>query len=72
MVPIRKTYKARQAGYQHVKALPENALTVSAYCKQHEYTNPYFYQLARQGKGDFKIVVFQGINFVIPSKSNTG
>ncbi len=62
-----KTYRNNENLYRPVTELPANAMTVNEYCKQRGCTNPYIYQLVRTNKAtDFEIVIFKGINFVIP------
>lgn len=61
-----KTYRAGYNRYESVEVLPVNAMTVAEYCEQRGCTNPYIYKLHKDGKGNFKIVIFKGINFVIP------
>jgi hypothetical protein len=54
--------------YEKVDKLPKNALTVSEYAKQRDTSTNYLYNLIRDNKNkDFKIVVFNTINFVIPA-----
>jgi hypothetical protein len=53
--------------YTTVTKLPNNAMTVSQYAATKQYTTNYVYNQIRQGKNtDFKIVIFQSFNFVIP------
>lgn len=52
--------------YKEVSKLPDNALTVAQYAKDRECTTPYIYELVRKQKNDFEIVIFKGINFIIP------
>ena len=61
-----KTYRNNIDKYKEVDKLPSGAMTVSEYCKQRGCTNPYIYALYKKNKANFKIVVFKGINFVIP------
>lgn len=67
---IMKAYK-----YEKVTELPDNAMTVSAYAEKVEQKNPpyicivYDRYLEKPGtceKPQYKIVNWQGINFVIP------
>lgn len=58
--------------YETVNELPANALTVAQYAANQNYSTNYVYNQVRDAekKGkqiDFKIVVFNTINFVIPS-----
>lgn len=59
--------------YTKVETLPDNAVTVSTYAKQIGQANPpyicvmYDRYLAGKGKNpSFKIVNWQGFNFVVP------
>jgi hypothetical protein len=61
-----KTYRAGYSRYKTVKILPAEAMTISEYCEKRGCTNPYIYELYRRKKADFDIVIFKGINFVIP------
>lgn len=65
-----KTYRNLENKYKTVNSLPENAMTVKDYCKERGCTNPYIYQLVRTNKANFEIVIFKGINFVIPLTNN--
>lgn len=54
--------------YPVVTKLPNNAMTVSEYAKTKGFTTNYLYNQLRDKKNtDFKIVVFQSFNFVIPT-----
>lgn len=54
--------------YPNVKKLPPNALTVKNFAANYKdgVSTSYIYKLVREGKADFKIVVFQTVNFIIP------
>jgi len=53
--------------YPNVDKLPVNALTVDSYCKQMNYTTANLYKKVKNKKNiEFEVVVFQGINFIIP------
>ena len=52
--------------YEKVDTLPYNALTVSEYAKQNNYSQSYIYKMLERNIASYKIVVFQTINFVIP------
>ena len=52
--------------YENVSSLPPNAVTVKQYADSREVSTTYIYKLIREGKADFKMVVFQTINFIIP------
>lgn len=54
--------------YPVVTKLPASAVTVAQYAKTQDYTTNYIYNQVRQGKNtDFKIVIFQSFNFIIPN-----
>lgn len=62
--------KKNTAKYESVKRLPAGAVSVSTHCSDHNYTHAYLYKLIKEEKEGkkilpFKIVVFQGINFVV-------
>ena len=61
-----RTYRNLESKYRIVNSLPVEAMTVKDYCLQRGCTNPYIYQLIKDNKADFEIVLFKGINFVIP------
>jgi hypothetical protein len=61
-----KTYKALQETYRIVDTLPDNAMKVADYCRERGCTNPYIYHLWKAGKANFEIVLYKGINFIIP------
>lgn len=63
---MKQTYRANKSLYRNVEQLPKDAMTVGQYCKDRGCTNPYIYQLVRTQKANFEIVIFKGINFVIP------
>ena len=52
--------------YETVTTLPSNAMSVPNYAKSHGHTTQYIYNKLQNGTANFKIVVFQGFNFVIP------
>lgn len=60
--------KNRKYSYNEVTDLPANAMTVAQYASQIKDCNTsYIYELVRNQKNnDFQIVIFKGINFVIP------
>jgi len=53
--------------YESVKQLPKNAMTVKQYADSKQFCTSYIYKMIREGKADFKIVIFQTINFIIPN-----
>lgn len=54
--------------YQTVDNLPKSALTVKEYADSNNISTSYVYKQIREKKADFKIVIFQTINFIIPAK----
>lgn len=61
--------------YRIVEVLPPTALTVAQYAKDQDISPQYIYELLRKNreegkKIDFEMVLFKGINFVIPCQSN--
>lgn len=64
--------KNRRYEYEHVNILPDNAMTVAQYAKEvKECNTSYIYELIRKKKnGDFQIVIYKGINFIIPLTNN--
>ena len=57
---------ARNNTYPTVNILPPGALTVAEYCRQLGISTTVFYMRLKRGTADYTVVVFQGINFVIP------
>lgn len=51
--------------YPIVNRLPGNAMTINKYAEAHGISQAYVYIKAKRGKADYKIVIFQGIVFVI-------
>jgi phage tail protein X len=56
--------------YELIEQLPTDAITVSQYARAKGCDTSYVYHLLKRGKADFKIVLFHGINFVIPVINN--
>jgi hypothetical protein len=52
--------------YKTVSQLPANAVKVSEYARQQNCHHSLIYHNITRGKATYKIVIFQGINFVIP------
>ena len=53
--------------HKTVDNLPNDAMLVSDFCKERGFTTSYVYKLIRLNKNsDFDIVIFKGINFIIP------
>jgi len=59
--------KQNKDKYPEITTLPANAKTVKAYAESIDITTAYVYKQIREGKNKFQIVVFQGVNFIIPS-----
>jgi hypothetical protein len=55
----------RRNTYRIVNDLDQDALRVSEYADKRGCNTSYLYELIRNNKADFEIVVFKGINFVI-------
>lgn len=53
--------------YEIVEMLPPNAVTVKEYADKAGISTSYVYKQFKQKKNKFKIVVFQTINFIIPT-----
>lgn len=54
--------------YEQVDKLPKDAMTVSQYAAERDCTVSYIYHMIKRNKADFKIVVYNGINFVVKEK----
>ena len=52
--------------YPTVETLPANAMTVQEYANSIGKTTSHLYVMLQRGKADFKVVLFKGINFIIP------
>lgn len=57
--------KGQRKQYDTVKQLPVNALSIANYAKDKGITVSYVYKQFNQNKSTYKIVDFQGYNFVI-------
>jgi len=56
--------------YPNYETLPDNAITVDKYCKLQDYSTAYLYKLIKEKKNKgFELIVFQGINFVLPKNA---
>lgn len=55
----------RTKKYPEVDRLPVNALTVAEYCKANNISTSVFYMRLNRGTANYKVVVFQNINFVV-------
>ena len=58
--------KKNTGKYTEVKKLPPTAQTVQTYADANSISTAYVYKLIRENKNKFQIVVFQGVNFIIP------
>lgn len=57
--------KYRVNQYPEVDSLPAYAMTVAEYCKDKGISTSVFYMRLKRGTANYKIVVFQNINFVV-------
>ncbi len=58
---------AKNAGkYRELQTLPNNAMTVQSYADSRGWKAHNVYMRLNRQINDFEIVLFQGINFVIP------
>jgi len=58
--------KKNTGKYPEVTKLPPNAKTVQKYANDTGISTGYVYKQIREGKNKFKMIVFQGVNFIIP------
>ncbi len=58
--------KSNKGKYPEVEKLPPNAMSVKNYAVSKGIDTAYVYKLIRTGKNDFKIVIFQTVNYIIP------
>lgn len=62
----------RNAGkYRVVEKLPKGAMTVKQYADQKGINQATPYLQWKRGNADFEIIIFVGINFIIPKKKKT-
>jgi hypothetical protein len=59
--------KGNRKQYTQIQQLPSDAQSVANYAKTKGFTVSYIYKKFNEGKASYKIVDFQGYNFVIPS-----
>jgi hypothetical protein len=52
--------------YPDYEKLPKNAKLVADYAKDNNITTSLIYKQFKKGKGNFKIITFRTINFIIP------
>ncbi len=58
--------KKNTGKYPEVTELPPAAKTVQNYADDNNISTAYVYKLLREKKNKFQIVIFQGVNFIIP------
>lgn len=61
------TKKSHSRKHREVDTLPKEALRVSEYAKKNGHTTQWVYEATKRGLATFEIVVFKGINFIIPN-----
>jgi len=57
--------KGTRKQYELINQLPKNALSVANYATDANITVSYVYKKFNEGKANYRIVDFQGYNFVI-------
>ena len=57
--------KGQRKQYDTIKQLPANAMSIANYASDKGITVSYVYKQFNQNKSTYKIVDFQGYNFVI-------
>lgn len=57
--------KGQRKKYESVKQLPSDAMSIANYAADRNITVSYVYKLFNEKKATYKIVDFQGYNFVI-------
>jgi hypothetical protein len=57
--------KGNRKQYTQIEQLPADAQSVANYAKNKGFTVSYIYKKFNEGKASYKIVDFQGYNFVI-------
>lgn len=57
--------KGERKQYEIIQQLPANALSIANYSNEYGITVSYVYKKFNEGKADYKIVDFQGYNFVV-------
>lgn len=62
--------KSNTGKYDTVTTLPAGAISVKDYAEQKGITTAWIYRQVSHGKNkDFKIVIYQSFNFVVPLKT---
>lgn len=59
--------KKNNGKYTEVEKLPLNACTVAEYAAKNNMSQSNVYKKIERKKADYKIIVFQTINFVVPA-----
>lgn len=59
--------KGTRKQYEAINLLPATAQSIANYAKDKNITVSYVYKQFNESKAAFKIVDFQGYNFVIPT-----
>ena len=57
--------KGTRKQYEEIPQLPANAMSVAKFAEQEDITVSYVYKKFNEGKADYRIVDFQGYNFVV-------
>lgn len=57
--------KGQRKQYDTIKQLPSDAMSIARYADSKGITVSYVYKQFNQGKSEYKIVDFQGYNFVV-------
>ncbi len=57
--------KGTRKQYEVIHQLPADALSIANYAKHKGITVSYVYKLFNEGKSLYKIVDFQGYNFIV-------
>lgn len=58
--------KRNEGKYPEVRELPKGAMTVKEYAEKANLSVSGVYMQYLRGNGSFKIVLFKGINFIVP------
>lgn len=57
--------KGQRKQYDTIKQLPVNAMSIANYAASKNITVSYVYKQFNQGKSEYKIINFQGYNFIV-------
>lgn len=57
--------KGQRKQYEPIKQLPVNAMSIANYAASKDITVSYVYKQFNEKKSSYKIVDFQGYNFVV-------